>query len=250
MANSATHPCAFCTSRKNDLGRLVGVTRTIGFVKDHAQKWQERGKVNAKARDYFNCVNPPLLYGDDATTIISHCPPPPLHVFLGLMNSLYNAVSSENPEIAHSWATAAGATRHDQFGFAGRHCREMLKKRSILKNNCERYFVVLEALSEVVGACFGSGLEPNYRSKIDEFCAKWMNVGLPATPKLHMVKFHIPEYCEEKQEGLARFSEQTTESIHQDFYVTWQNYKVPQSSQLYNAKLLNAVVAYNSSHVQ
>lgn len=249
MANSASHPCAYCTAHKKELGSQVGVARTIGFVKEQARRWNESGEAMSRAKEFYNCANTPLLFGSDDTTILSNCPPPPLHVFLGLMNALFNAVVALNPVIARSWSTAAGATRHAQFGFAGRHCRELLKKRSVLKTECEVYFFVLEAFSDVVQACFGYELDPTYILKIDEFCERWTSAGLPVTPKLHMVMFHVPEFCREHQEGLGRFSEQTTESIHQEFDGTWKNYKVPDTSVLYNEKLLNAVVAYNSAHV-
>lgn len=249
MANSATHPCAYCTVHKNELGVQMGTPRTLGFIKQQAEQWQDHGKILSKAKDYTNCVNPPLLSGNDDTTVISRCPPPSLHIFLGLMNAIYNAVSSKHPNISSVWANAANATRHEQFGFAGRHCRSLLQKRGVLKEKARPYFSILESLNFVIDFCFGTYLKPNFSSHINEFCAKWTAAGLPTTPKFHIIKFHVEQFCRHQMLGLARFTEQTIESMHQDFDQTWANYKVPEIHVHYEQKICDAVVAYNSSHI-
>lgn len=88
-----------------------------------------------------------------------------------------------------------------------------------------------------------------YSKAIQTFCDRWAAAGLPITPKLHILKFYVSEFCEVLQEGLANYSEQTTEAIHKDFDNIWQNYKRPENHEHYASKLVSAVVAYISDHI-
>lgn len=54
MANSATHPCAYCTVNKNDLLNLVGLSRTIGFIKSQTECWLEPGGKEKNAKQNFS----------------------------------------------------------------------------------------------------------------------------------------------------------------------------------------------------
>lgn len=84
MSNSSTFPCAFCTVQKKDLGEKKGALRTIGSVKENSTSWIAAGSKKTNARHYFNCVHAPLIHGDDQTLILDVCPPPSLHLLLGM----------------------------------------------------------------------------------------------------------------------------------------------------------------------
>lgn len=250
MANSSSHPCAYCTVHKNYLNGTKGIARTIGFVKRCADQWLASGGNEKDAKEYFNCIHSPVLYGETSAKIVYGCPPPSLHLFLGLTNTVYDQVAASHPESAKAWAKAANASRHAQFGFTGRYCHYLVAKRSVLKNKgLLSYFSVLENLQEMLDACFGIDLKEGYQTTIDRFCDSWDLANLPITPKLHITKFHIGEYCDNAGEGLSRSSEQTIEAVHSDFAATWENYKVPETHAKYSQRLLSAVVAYNSSHI-
>lgn len=172
--------------------------------------------------------------------------------FPGMMNSAYNKIAEYKPDLALLWTTASSATRHAQFGFTGRHCRNLLAKRSVLESNdltMMKYVDVLTTLQNVVDSCFGSKLREDYELCIGEFCKAWKLAELPSTPKFHIIHQHVAEFCTRKQKGLASFSEQTTEAIHKDFSQKWENYKVPVTNSNCNRKLLCCVVAYNSLHI-
>ena len=249
MANSSSHPCAYCTVHKNSLGTARGAARTIGSVKKYADLWLAAGGKEKDAKQFFNCVHHPVLCGTESKKIVHGCPPPSLHLLLGLSNAIYDHVATENSKAAEAWAAAANALRHAQFGFTGRCCRNLVAKRAALKNaGLFSHFSLLENLQDVLDKCFSTDLKQGYQASIDKFCNSWVLANLPITPKLHILKYHVGEYCEHTGEGLARSSEQTIEAVHSDFAAAWENYKVPENHDKYPIKLLNAVVAYNSSH--
>lgn len=98
-------------------------------------------------------------------------------------------------------------------------------------------------------SCFGLNLKNEYQIEVNKFCDSWILAGLPTTPKFHIIKFHIIEFCDYVKSGLAKYSEQTTEAIHSSFSNTWNNYKVPACHENYTKKLLKAVISYNSNNI-
>lgn len=246
-ANSSTYPCAYCTAIKSNLGTDVGVSRTLGSISEWYGRWLASGGNEKDAKLFFNCINKPLFCGDDNTKVLQVCPPPSLHLILGLTNSAYDVIAKHHQNAAELWAKSVNATRHAQFGFAGRHCRALLSKHGVLMEaGLTEYADCMEKLLSVVQKCFGFNLEDGYRNVIQEFCSSWTTLNLPVTPKFHILKYHVSEFCDDVQSGLGRYSEQTVEAIHQDFSNTW---KVPESHANYQESLLKAVVVYNSSHI-
>lgn len=201
------------------------------------------------AKNYYNCSNVPLLCGDDDKQILDICPPPALHIFLGLMNKIYEAVAEKHPEVAEAWTSAAHVAKHTKYGFAGRHCRQLLSKRAAIRDHSNTYFELLEKFNTTINGCFKKDLSANFQYEINDFCKHWIEAGLPATPKLHILKYHVAEFCNVKQQGLARYTEQSIEAVHHDFTGTWDRYKVSNNHPRFTDNLLRAVVAYNSSHI-
>lgn len=251
MSNSATFPCAFCTIDKKDLGMKFGSLRTTTSIAENYTSWKASGGHKNNAKSFNNCVNLPLFEKSDETFVLDVCSPPSLHLLLGMVNTVYNSIAECNLEMAQSWTAAASATRHAQFGFTGRHCRSLLKKRSILESDSStaKYAEVLNELQRMVDACFGSELREDFQQSIEEFCKAWRFIQLPMTPKFHIIHQHVKEFCSNKNTGLAKYSEQTTEAIHRDFTKKWENYKVPHTSSDFAKNLLNCVVSYNSLHI-
>ncbi|XP_055542772.1 uncharacterized protein LOC129728360 [Wyeomyia smithii] len=163
MANSSTYPCAYCTSSKSDLGEKKGLLRTIRSIRRNADLWTRNGGIRKNAKKFLNCAHDPLLEGEEEDTILCKCPPPVLHIFLGIINRIFNAVAKDYQMESEAWASAANATRHSQFGFAGRHCRNLLDKRNILaRGPADKYFKLLDSLQRVVDSCFGVALLSYY----------------------------------------------------------------------------------------
>lgn len=165
------------------------------------------------------------------------------------MNKIYEAVAEKHPEVAEAWTSAAHVAKHTKYGFAGRHCRQLLSKRAAIRDHSNTYFELLEKFNTTINGCFKKDLSANFQYEINDFCKHWIEAGLPATPKLHILKYHVAEFCNVKQQGLARYTEQSIEAVHHDFTGTWDRYKVSNNHPRFTDNLLRAVVAYNSSHI-
>lgn len=81
-------------------------------------------------------------------------PPPCLHIILGLANSTYDVIAEHHPNAAELWAKSVNATRHGQFGFAGRHCRALISKHGVLMEaGLTKYAYCMEKLLFLLEFC-------------------------------------------------------------------------------------------------
>ena len=72
---------------------------------------------------------------------------------------------------------------------------------------------------------------------------------LKITWKMHMVLCHIGPFCEKNNCGLARFAEQTIESVHAKFKSTWARYKVSSIHSGHGDCLKNAVADFGIKRI-
>jgi hypothetical protein len=105
------------------------------------------------------------------------------------------------------------------------------------------------AFNKVVESCFGCVLLPEFAAALQEFRARYVDLEIAVTPKVHAVFHHVSEFCSRRGTGLGLWSEQAAESLHCDFLRHWQRYSVPAQHELYPERLLAAVNSYNSRHV-
>ena len=78
----------------------------------------------------------------------------------------------------------------------------------------------------MVHACFGMKLEPDFEDKIHEFKILCEELPISITPKLHILFYHVPEFVKAVNNSLGLYSEQTSELVHHDFGILWnQRYK-------------------------
>lgn len=85
---------------------------------------------------------------------------------------------------------------------------------------------------------------------IQEFKLKYIALGIPVTPKAHAVFHHVAEFCELKGTGLAKWSEQSVESLHSNFEQLWSDFKVKSFDHPdFRNRIFRAVSAYNSRHL-
>ena len=88
MCGLTKHPCCYCTAKKNKLSE-GGELRTLQSIKENYYRFLSDGHGDLKkAKDFYNCVNLPLIAGRDNQTILELLPPPELHLFLGVTNYL------------------------------------------------------------------------------------------------------------------------------------------------------------------
>ena len=77
-----------------------------------------------------------------------------------------------------------------------------------------------------------------------------MALNISVTPKVHAVMYHVADFCNLKGMGLAPWSEQTSKSLHRDFTMIWNTFKVKNTDHPeYGRRLLQAVSMYNSQHL-
>lgn len=253
MAHGSCHPCSWCDCEKLNLSNK-GELHTLASLTDKFWSWQNAGGDVSSAKKYGNVIHLPLLKGDPNDRIIDILPPPELHLLLGPVNTIYNALVKEWPD-ALNWAIRCHVEREAMHGgsFNGNSCNILLSKVDILRSmaplHCLKYVACFDAFKAVVSACYGQFLHPDYVKLINVFKDTYMSLGINVTPKVHAVFFHIQDFCQFKQEGLSRWSEQACEAVHSDFKATWAKYKVPVIHPDYGAKLLFAVREYNSRHL-
>ena len=136
----------------------------------------------------------------------------------------------------------------------GPTCKRLLDQADILETDLPRHLKkfarTMTLFNVVVKSCFENELDPNFLIHIERFRKSYMSLGVRITPKVHVVFQHVGEFCKRKSEGLSKYAEQASESVHYDFYNVWKCFKCHETHQDYADKLCSCVVRYNSMHVE
>jgi len=252
-SHASIHPCPWCDIQRKSLSEK-GALRTFGNIQDNFWRWQGHGADRKNARNFFNCIHAPIIFGDKDSKIIDLIPPPELHLLSGTVNTLYDHMVKEWPG-ASIWPDMCHVMRNALHGgtFDGNSCKKLLQNVDILRSKCPvialKYVNAFSCFNEVVHSCFGSVLRSNYIELIRKFRDSYLSLGISTTSKVHTIFHHVEDFCGKRQEPLGPFSEQALESLHSDFVPTWQKYKVPPNHPLYSQRLLRSVCEYNASHL-
>lgn len=255
MAHSSAHPCCWCDASKNSL-HTQGHVRTLAGL--HAD-FEAFGRSHGRSIDARNCNNvvrqPIELCRDLSTPILQVLPPPELHLLTGPVNTLFNALQNEWPDCME-WAAACHVMREALHGgcFTGNSSRTLLKRVVLLAAmappHCWPFIEAFKCFGDVVAACYGDSLQPNFEETIGRFQRAYLQLNISVTPKVHAVFFHVAEFCSSTQCGLGPWSEQAVEAAHSDFNGVWRNFEVKDLHHPeYGTRLLRAVRVYNSRHV-
>ena len=93
----------------------------------------------------------------------------------------------------------------------------------------------------MVCSCYGSELYPEFEDRL---------MGISVAPKILTLIFQIIDFCKVMGQGLCLWTEQTWESVHQDFKEIWKKYKVNDTDrETYGENLLKSVSTSNSQHL-
>ncbi|XP_030767757.1 uncharacterized protein LOC115891445 [Sitophilus oryzae] len=112
---------------------IKGSFRTIKSITENTNLWQQSGGNITKAKDFKNCINIPLINGDEETPVLKYIPPPELHLLLGVVQKLFDCLELENTNVATEWIKKAGL-KLDHYGkYNANNARQLLKKLDILK---------------------------------------------------------------------------------------------------------------------
>ena len=253
MSHSSCHPCCWCDIDHNNLD-TKGTMRTIGNLQDLFWTFFKSKATKKDAKKYGNAVHPSLIEDNDQSKwILELIPPPELHLMLGPVNTMYNALEKECAN-SEEWLNACNVKRSEYHGgaFEGNDCRKLLKSVKSLKEICQndRFSEAFEAFNDVVVSCYGAKLATDFEQKIDRFRHCYLKLNINITPKVHAVIFHVADFCNITGMGLGPWSEQCSESIHHDFSKVWENFKVKHTDNPeYGKRLLQAVCMYNSLHL-
>ena len=275
---ASTYPCPWCEQPKktfaSDLAGSYNL-RSFASIKANAEKYmaaveQYQGQSKLSSAKFLSCERLPLLIvPDDDQLVIDALPPMELHLFLGVVNHIYNHLDSSlkagNCSItAADWSVPLGMTRAEHYGgqFNGNQCQKLLdhvdRLETLLKDASALdiggpSLDALRAFNEVVAACFKVTLQPDFQAKIKAFEACYLKLDLSVTPKVHAVCVHVPQFLQrngEGKKGLGYWSEQASESVHRDWDKLWvdSSYKRALSHKDYQKKLLACAIRYNSRH--
>ena len=242
MPHGATHPCCWCDAKKGSL-QFEGNTRTFQGLQDHFWNYVDAGREKKQAKLFDNVIHPSIVKPNDLEkSVLDVIPPPELHLFLGPVNTIYNALT-EKWKGSSEWLKRCHVEREAFLGgsFTGNSCKILLNNVDLLRSMCpidclpyvdalqsfsqvSHFFISLFCLSinesaddlflfQVVASCYGSNLSSDFGQRISQFKQLYLDLAISVTPKLHAIFYHIPDFCRSKQRSLAQWSEQVLEAM-------------------------------------
>ena len=95
MPHGATHPCRWCDAKKGSF-QFEGNTRTFQGLQDHFWNYVDAGREKKQAKLFDNVIHPSIVTPNDLEkSVLDVIPPPELHLFLGPVNTIYNALTEK-----------------------------------------------------------------------------------------------------------------------------------------------------------
>lgn len=254
---SSTYPCYACELPKPFSGRAP--LRTLGMCRRNADKFERDGAPWKDAKHYKSCVYQPLFDQPDLTFILDLIPPPELHLLLGVVNRIFDELNKLwGNNLAYAWAKSRNIIRAEYRGggLEGNQCRKLLEALEDLANTLRQerpdllgYPEALYMFNKVRKSCFGQDLVLSYKADIANFREAYLALGIPITPKVHIVLNHIIDFCESRGKGLGAYSEQATESAHYEFKKYFDRVRVSPEHPEYPQHLLKAMLLMNSKNL-
>ena len=154
-----------------------------------------------------------------------------------------------------NWAKSALNVTPEVHGskeFNGENCVKLMNNADSLieklPSDLKQYGRVLKKFNAVRLSCFGQTLDKDYQAKIDAFEASFKRLKMNHFLKIHHIVQHVPEFCA-RYGPLGPYSEQTFESVHQEFAKTWGRYKRPIGTSDYDTFLQKAVIDFNTLRI-
>ncbi len=93
---SSSFPCAYCKAKSSHWS-IHAPLRTIEGNEQDFRAWEGSGGRACDRKEFFSCSALPILRAEGPVLFI--CPPPPLHLKLGIVNQLMNLIFSHCPEV-------------------------------------------------------------------------------------------------------------------------------------------------------
>lgn len=189
-----------------------------------------------------------MIVAEEAENFLKVIPPPELHIMNGIFGKIYKELSRDFPQQAQNWIDVVDVKKNFHNAFDGNATRLLLKNSLELERISpgNKYTGLIEALNEIVEACFGSTLQENYQAKIDSFFALVDKICIPYNVKMHVLRYHVPQFIKLTGKPLGPFSEQTSEAAHCAYNRHSENFSLRPSSKTYLSKLKRSVTTFNA----
>ena len=226
QSHSSTYSCAFCEipTKGPDAYSGQANARTIGSLKEWHSKFVSAGSKTKNAKNFKSVVNRPLLKGPDDMMILKMINIPELHLYLGLGNKIFDECHTKTIELKaaglmrqtlYQWANAppCNIVRVNYHGgqLEGPTLKKLLTYTEPLTNflplQLKKYGIALKALDTVAKSCFGMELQKNWKEKHEDFVRCFLELEICKFPKYHIFETHVPEFIEESNHSLGRYSE-------------------------------------------
>ena len=264
MEASSSHPCIYCIAPKQELEE--GAPRTIGSLKSDHEKWITAGAIKSQCKKFNNVKNYPLFTSlPDITPILKTTPPPSLHILLGVFNHIWKditSISDQHSDICHKFAMSHNCVQESYWGktFEGNECVKLLTHIEIEHEflllslpGAENHIEALRKFNILRKLAFSNIIDPSWKKSLNEFACAYNNIsGISKPLKVHMLIAHSSEFLEKygNHKGLGFYSEQTGETIHRNFELFFDKYRIKNiHSEKYGIHLKKAVVEFGSVHI-
>ena len=268
-SHGGKHACNFCNGTVDSMGEL----RSIGSLKSSYQAYVDNGSIKKNMSDYDNVINKCLLEEEDEVIILDLVPISELHHMMKIVTSLSNILVKDNQVKELLKSLGVHWHGYNGGGLDGKNSDKVLKKLDQIEEFVIKfsagYVPVVDALKcfrEVVTACFGMKLDPEFKQKIlnfnsivedlviylasEDFLAKTgESVNLSLGWKGHNIRFHLIDQLERTQHSLGIYSEQTSESAHKNMKKTLNRYLPSEDNPTHASCLFKGVSTYSSMRV-
>ena len=237
-SGNSKYPCCFCqymgALNKNDKEKEID--QFGHFNKRTPYQWIEAwGKIGTK--DYNLSVDHVAVHKQLVLSIRPLIAPPPLHIMLGLVNSIFEAIEKlKINNLLETWLNESKAYKNGQDKkFNGPNCYKLMSNFECFDRyrheDLSMYSELLQAVKEA-NSCYNKigRLDADelklHESKIEAVLSLWKVIpSLTSRPhKLHMMR-HIVEFEQSRGFRLGNYSETEFESIHAKFKPVLDNFK-------------------------
>ena len=248
-------PCGHCDVKQPLNLERQGELYTLGMLRDHHRRFVADGSPHKKQAKYDNVVNEPLFDGDDEEYVLDKFPPPILHLKLRTVNHICDHLTLKTKKDCGSdlmleFAKEENIVRKSYHGgnYQGNQCNDIMKKvdklEQKLPSQLRKFTECLRKFKVIVDETFGCVVTVTHQEILaimEDFKKSYLPLKISVTPTVHDVYFHVPEWYERHglQRGLGWFSEQATESCHNDFMrnVWLKGYKTPDTRLPHDANI-------------
>ena len=148
---------------------------TENIMKNYTNQANTDAK-KAAAKNYKNCIQPPVPKASEKTLILDVILPPSSFIMLRVVNILFTHMLNLHKTEALRQASMCNVSRliKQEFpAFIRNACKKLLNKvdilRAICNTGCFPFVRALEDFNAVVNSCFGNFLAPNYKNSIEKF---------------------------------------------------------------------------------